>query len=209
MNWTDIFHYFLTIGSGSGVIAYLGRIVIKQYFDKNIEAYRHQFQLITQASQIQYSKLHNDRADVIKILYQKLVTMEGSVFSYIGQDIIIRGELTRDEKQKRAREDSYDFFNHFSSNEIYFDEFICKIIGEMRKLYTPALNEAAKYDYADTSADLPSRKESYERWDKALAMINEKIPFLKEKLKEGFRKLLGVTTPNSLSETYGNSSLDF
>ena len=71
MNWLSILEYaFKTVIIG-GVVLLIGAI-IKKWTDKSLHEH-----------QIRFSKLHHDRADVIRELYSKLVKMEISLRYYM------------------------------------------------------------------------------------------------------------------------------
>ena len=206
MNWIEVIQNLGAFLIGSGILGYFGKNIFEYYLDRSIDKYRllldkerqeymQQLQLITQKHQIQYSKLHNDRADVIKLLYQKLVTMEQSMRDYMSP-IRFGGEYSREQMKELAGKAAQEFFNYFSSNEIFFDKTICTLIGEMHKLYLDAWVEFTIYDDEATreavTTDRDLRKERAKVWKSTWDKIDMKIPPIKDKLKNQFRDLLGV-----------------
>jgi len=212
MNWLEVTQNLFTVLIGSGVIGFFSKELFKYYLDKSIdkyhlqlnketESFKHQLQLITQEHQIQYLKLHSDRVEVIKLLYQKLVMLEKAMCSYMARYKLIDSFNNEEEKQKLASESAKDFFDYFHLNEIFFDESICSLIKEMDELYSDAWN---KYTFHDTkiahqiaTEDQNYRIERVEDLKNVWDAITKKISPIKKKLENQFRDLLGVKNMNS------------
>lgn len=187
MNWIDLLTSlgFFTLGSVSivGIITFFGKRLFDQYLQKRLQEY-----------QIQFSKLHNDRADVVRDLYAKLVIMERAMRAYMFP-MQFRGDPPRAQKRIDAGKSAEIFFDYFYPNSIFFDDSVSLLVGEMAKLYQDAWAHISAYDNEADEA-----MESHQGLgDKALKdlmnaveTIETKIPRLKEELKSQLRDLLGV-----------------
>ncbi len=206
MDYTQLAQNLGTFLIGSGIIAFVAKSLFqysldkglanhKVLLDRHVEEYKHDLQLLMQQHRIQYSKLHSDRAEVIKDLYQRLVTMQNAMGSYMSP-WILSPEQPREERQASAVRAFQDFFNYFDSNQIFFNPSVCALINEMGKLYADAWASFSSYDDKASkdfaAADPDFRKERSEAWKSALATINEKIPPVRQSLELEFRILLGV-----------------
>ena len=212
MNWTEVLQNLgaFTVGTGGivGIIAYFGRSLFEHYLseqinnyksqlDRESDNYRHQLQLATQEHQIKFTKLHTDRSDVIRTIYDKLQLMKQTMRTLV---VPIRWAdgTTEESRQKDASKAAQEFLDYFYRNEILFEESICTMVKEMDKLYSDAWSTYTTYaspemkDYAKLDRDF--RKERADTLMEAWNTIDKKVPVIEEALKKEFRGLLGVST---------------
>jgi hypothetical protein len=209
VNWYEVITSLgiFTVGSISitGLLAFFGRKLFEQYLQKKLDDHRNQLQLILQEHKIRYSKLHSDRADVIRVLYEKLVIMEQSMRTYVFP-AQFRGDLSRKDKKTKAGNAADDFFYYFYPNEVLFDDSICNLVNEMNKLYQNVWVHTTMYDNEVAQADLETHYEfddgAVEAVMKAWETIDAKIPPLKDNLKIQLRKLLGVTESKATEDVH-------
>ena len=185
--------YFLI---GSGILAFVAKTLFEKYMKNSLEDHKHRLELISQEQQIRYSKLHNDRADVIRALYQKLVEMERSMRFYVFP-AHFQGNPSREEKRAKAGMAADDFFNYFYPNEIFFDDSIRDLVNEMNGLYQDVWIHTTTYDkeVAESLAETHHEfnDDAVHTVMKAWETIDTKIPPLKARLKSQLQELLGVT----------------
>ncbi len=187
MNWIDLLTSlgFFTLGSVSivGIIAFFGKRLFEQYLQKRFQQY-----------QIQFSKLHNDRADVVRNLYTKLVIMGRDMNAYIFP-MQFAGDPPREQKRISAGKSAEEFFDYFYLNGIFFEDPVSALVGEMDKLYRDAWVHISAFDNEAKEAESDHEGLSDHALDeltKAVETIESKIPRLKEKLKSQLGDLLGV-----------------
>ncbi len=98
MNWTEVLTNLgiFTVGSISitGLLAFFGKRLFEQYLQRKLDDYRHELQLTSQEHEIQYTKLHNDRA--VRVEQGK-----GTMIRILGEDIEI---LLREKVKQSARQ---------------------------------------------------------------------------------------------------------
>ncbi len=176
--------YFLI---ASGVIAFIIRSLFKQLLNKDIEKFKNRLFL----EKIKFSKLHEERAKVIKELYEKLVDFENSMIS-LTKPIQWIEELKEKEKLKISSKKGNEFENYCKKNKIYFDGELCEILDEISKEMKKSWTDF--YVYPGERETL-SKEEISKKWEiriSAWRRIHLKVQPLKDKLEEEFRKMLGV-----------------
>jgi hypothetical protein len=65
--------YFTSTAFITGAIVYLGSLLINRFINRDIERFKSDLIISVNQHQITYTKLHNDRAEVIKELYSRLI----------------------------------------------------------------------------------------------------------------------------------------
>ncbi|PFF30965.1 hypothetical protein CN327_21785 [Bacillus cereus] len=173
----------------------------KRLLDNQLEEHKSELKKINDKYQIQFSKLHVDRAETIKNLYSKLVKLESSGLDLLGPKGIIQRTVDRTIAPEKMQElvsnavtDTNDLSECFRVNQIYFSEGICEsfigIIGQMQ-LIVPHFYQYTSRDDTPTTEETSLTQRDM---DKVVAeQIVDVIPRLKRSLEDEFRKLLGVT----------------
>jgi hypothetical protein len=211
MNWIEVLQNLsiFTVGTISivGIIAYFGRTLFEHYLSEKINSYKsqldrendnykHQLQLATQEHQIKFTKLHTDRTDVIRTIYDKLQLMRQTMLSLV-VPIRFSDGTTEETRQNIAAKAAQDFLDYFHRNDILFDESICKMVNEVDKLYWEAWTDYTTYNAPGmkslSTVDPEFRKERAATLKEAWNTIDKKVPVIEEALKKEFRGLLGVS----------------
>ena len=172
----------------------------KSILNKQLEEHKSELKKINDKYQIQFSKLHVDRAETIKCLYGKLVKVQTSAHDLLGSSGMINRTVDKtispekmQELISKATTDTNDLAECFKNNRIYFSEEICNsfinIIGQMYSIIPHFYQYSSSDDTPTTEEDILMR----EGTDKVVAEhILDVIPKLKYSLEDEFRKLLGV-----------------
>lgn len=163
----------------------------KLELDKNLETYKNTLQQISQENQIKFSKLHQERAAIIKEFYSKLAITEKSMNSYMAP-FQPAGDPPMKEKSEVAAKDANDFLEYYRQNEIVFNNDTCAIIEKLNASFVKAWNEFNKYQRKMNSGGFVSEEEINKSLAPYYNVLKKEIPELKGKLKEDFRKTLGV-----------------
>jgi hypothetical protein len=183
------------------VIAYLGRKSIESFFatttelrkvelNKDLESYKAELSKAALSHQIRFSRLHNDRAEAILTMYEKLVVMEGAMMSLTAA-VEFAGEPSKDEKLKTAMNTVQDFFNYFSRKEVLFDEGACKLMSEISDSYWKATLRLGIM-WSVGQLDNPNLvREKAATWEAAVRVVEERVPTMKRELKAELRTMLG------------------
>ncbi|HDR7866526.1 TPA: hypothetical protein QCY24_000134 [Bacillus wiedmannii] len=161
----------------------------RKFLDDQKEEHKSELKKINDKYHITFSKLHVDRAEKIKDLYEKIVELELSISKLLGLGIEIEEGLSKDEVQERAIgviRKTIALEDYYLINKIYFSEEVCNSFEDLRA-YTQII-VGFFYGYYD-------RQEEEEKKTTKLKIekyIKEEFPKVKKDLEVYFRRLLGV-----------------
>ncbi|MFA4820538.1 MAG: hypothetical protein WC613_06300 [Candidatus Aenigmatarchaeota archaeon] len=149
---------------------------------RKVEEVKAEFIKVSYEHQIRFSKLHDNRAEVIAELYSRLYDYYWAVCAFL-RDF---HKTKPDEKEfKKLDDKSYEFSDYFHKHRIYFDEDLCSKIDEL----IPTLYSA----YVPLESRDSNDKHLNQDWDKCAEIVRKQYPKIKESLESDFRKILGVT----------------
>jgi len=178
MNWLSILEHAIKTVIIGGVVLLIGAI-IKKWTDKSLHEHH-----------VRFSKLHDERAEVIKQLNSKLVKMEKSLRSYMNP-LQYENAPSEEEQQKIAAQSAGNFIWFFDENRIFFKTNVCDLMEDIYKIFRKAWIDFHIYhDSFSLSRVVQSRKAEL-RLD-AYNSIKERFPELRKQLEDEFRKILGV-----------------
>jgi hypothetical protein len=222
----DLYNLFLTDGIRVlFILAFLffGKNLIEYFFKQTIELkkseltqnlenhktlidqenliFKHKLDTNLNESNIQYSKLHADRGEIIKKFYAKLVKLNSSMevltHPMKTHSIIQSFDEYETDLRKRASK-SYNSLNDFyQKNKIFFQPDTTKVIDKILNVF-----KTAYIDYNDYSEMVKGRIvedgeiiKSRKKMKDAYISVKNEIPEVKKKLEDEFRELLGVKNP--------------
>ncbi|QJD84253.1 hypothetical protein [Cohnella herbarum] len=169
-----------------GAIVYLGKVLISNLINRDVERFKSELVISANQHQITFTKLHNERADVIKELYARLVRV-----------VRIMEDLCSNPTSQKADEAIpliIDLKYFFEERRIYFDSKVSMLIEEVvMNIHNGyfELSYNADHNIVDIM-DEEIKKQTFssrlEGWNK----IKRKVPELKESLENDFRSLLGT-----------------
>jgi hypothetical protein len=192
MNITEIIQVVVTTITSTGIIA--------AFFE-----FRNQRKLVV------FSKLHEERATVIKEMYQKLVTLRDTMIDYTKRKIIhSSGGEDIDRQLQEIHDRAYnaivESLKYFALNDLFLNNEIGKAIDGILKLYREAYyqyacNQSTKAAYNPKNLEnfldiRESEKTEFLQCVKENKQIAEKmkndLPALIEELKCDFRTIIGI-----------------
>ena len=200
-----VIEFLISVGaiaaSITGLAAYLGRMVIQYLSKREIEKSKVQFQTQLeefknklQIHSIQYSKLYDERAGIIKQLnshfndfYQKMLDLTLSIRNITGKSQV---QVEQEEIQRiiETGESGNEFLAFYESHRIFFSKDLCSKIDEVVKLL--------KSSHSDISFPhtfgMPSSKMTIEMFRKAGEDVRGKGAELKEQIEDEFRSIIGT-----------------
>lgn len=206
----SILIYFISATGITGALIWLGKFSIKKSFDlgiekyksslqKELENYKSELMRFNYEQQIKFNKLHEERGDKIKLLYNKLNILERTLI-YLTTPAQGPEFVDDINREKEAMEKLNSLYEDLDNNRIYFtDSTLSKfeniieqsntIISEMRtaKIYTKGIHE-----YQKSNQYAPEiYYEKGKLWSSAHAKTQNEFRILKLELINEFRKLLG------------------
>ncbi len=170
---------FYALGS-SGIILYFIKLMMKQYVNKSFEKFKNNLHI----EHFKFSRLHEERAQVIKEIYAKLCNFEKELESFTSP--LEFKELAKVAKVKKTEEVANDFLDYYRKNRIFFNKETCNLLDDINKNFKKAWNNMI------LSMNQPSLEGSIKKWGDAWDIAVKDIPLLRQKLENDFRKTLGV-----------------
>lgn len=177
------------------IIIYLGKLAIEKFTTVSIEKFKYETQLENEKSMVVYSRLHSDRAKVIRELYVLLVDAVNSLIS-LAKPLQLAGEPKKEEKFKIVVDKYNEFLKYYEHNKIFFSSQLCIMVDDIiNKLRDPILDYETFYPAWKESVEVDDRKNAHDfhkELTKAWGKIKDDIPPVKEKLENEFRSIIGV-----------------
>ena len=182
--------------------AWLIKKIIQQSLAKDIEKFK--FALYKDATEfkIKYSKLHGDRAEVIRIVYKKISRTYRSFSSYMCP-FQEAGEPLEEEKAMKASKDYNSLVSFYEDNRIFFEE---KLANEEDILIKEFKN--CWIDYKTAKSLEPGHKRLQE-WNKAWHKINKMVPITKGFIENRFRNIIGLENEYDIKKQQDSPSKKF
>lgn len=160
----------------------------KNELNKDYEKYKTDIQLLAKENELRFSKLHNDRVEVIKNIYSKIVDVELNLFTLVR---ILRNE-SPDKPDwmnliTKTDQSFHDLQYYYTQNRIYFTADDCSLFSDICTLIIELFDIKIFTDY------IQDKKKIEDEWfEKADKLINSEIPKLQFRIENIFRNILGV-----------------
>jgi len=145
---------------------------------------------------IQFSKLHQDRAEVIKGLYYRLIELQSAMIDFTARGNSVSKNTQKEKLQRaeRANNAFKDFINFYMPNKIYFEKELADILDKVSSEYW---NKGA--DFAAMSEELEESKlprdlylDNRKRIKEISEIVKNEYPKVIAELENEFREMLGV-----------------
>ena len=199
-------------------ILLFGRKLIEYVFDKSIEVkkteldqkleayklsleerskeFQHELDTKLQEFNIQFSKLHNERASIINQLYRLIIELQLSMEDFTRTMRPVGKNAEEEEKNRlnRVEEALKEVNDYFLPNRIYFKKELAEQVDKLLKEYW-----STGWDYARANSRFKSKNLSGQEHSALLdetRKINNSVlqifPSLIKELENEFRQILGV-----------------
>jgi len=171
------------------VMGFLGRSLMSNALDKDLEKFKGNLQLASTEHEIRFSKLHEKRAEVIAELYKLLVkaTWEAESFT---SPMEWAGEPDKKEKYNLAMKAIVEYFRFFDLHRIYISPDLCgQLEGFANKLRSPVMKFGIWVRHEHLSDISGEKKDT--AWNTAWDSVKNDIPQLRAAIEAEFRLLLG------------------
>lgn len=164
--------------------------------NQEMEEHKHQFELIKQKSQTEFSHLHVERAGVIKDLYLKLIELHAAthIFTRTIHGVIEDAEKEEKERIERVTTAFHDFKNFYLPNKLYFDKKTVAQLDIILSQFWTSADEFARTQnlFKEGRVNKVNYKEHIEKMNKISDKVDKEFPTMIEKMEDEFRTMLGV-----------------
>jgi hypothetical protein len=211
LDWNSILKDIGFVTIISGFITWLIKSLGESYINKNQKNYEQKLQNETEKFKLSLNqtfekykselhffsekanKLHDKRIERIEELYYMLNDFHNDMQSLISWKIVTG--MTREEIQqqefdnvKNAEASGNKFLLYYIRYKLYFSNETCNLIDEIIGLLRDSHADFSfKFIFGNISAEM-----EYENVKKATERIRVKVPEIKVKLEENFKKIIGV-----------------
>jgi hypothetical protein len=164
--------------------------------NQEMEAHKHQFELIKQKSQTEFSHLHAERANVIKELYLKLIELHAAthIFTRTIHGVFEDAEKEENERIERATTAFHDFKNFYLPNKLYFDKKTVAQLDVILSEFWTSADEFARTQnlFKQGLVNQVNYKAHIGQMNKISEKVAKEFPAMIEKIEDEFRAILGV-----------------
>lgn len=191
------------------LLAYLGRIAIKHWLDKDIDAHkanlklaeveateqmRSALQLATLEHQVRFTRLHEQRAEVIRRVYELLVEL---MWASAAATSVIRlnDERKPEDDMRDADKLRVDLYRYFAVNRIYLPAEACISLDLLMDQTRQILISVDTYQTVNQYAPLHVFREKSEVMQKAFLYFNKEVHNPMKDLEHAFRAILDPNMP--------------
>ncbi len=182
---------FKFVGGSAVLLAAVGwliRSIILHSLNKDIEIHKETIR----AEIARSSRLHEERAIVIRDIYAYLVDLIEKTHSFVHPAEMI-GEPSKEEKQELVLKALLKFKDHFEKNKIYLSPDLCKRIQEFADSFVnPAAKFATFKRMSKTDATGQIAKEFHDSWFEAFDKMEKDVPQARAALEDEFREIMGI-----------------
>jgi len=190
--------WFVTIlrdGGIAAVIIFLGRMIIKQFFDRDIATFKADLARNVYEHQVSFGNVYAKRAEILSQLYSRLVEAERS-FSRLTSWLESggTGESFAEIKTRRFKESEEKYFafrEYFENNRLFLNDSIANAIDEIIRIFGEA--RAVTATYIQLADDRESRIQFGSQMHECFKKITDSsLPKVKKELEHQFREILGI-----------------
>ena len=191
---TNLGIFGIMVSGVSTVAVFLAKAIIRARFSKDLEKFKAALKRAAFEHQTRYAKLHDERAEIIKELYSRLVSMSKSCQLAMSPSPT-QGVQPQGEKDRTAIRDTNEFIDYYQRNRIIFGKDTCAIIDDIVDKVLRAWRDFLAKDNAALEPTIIAGLDVMRKaalWANSWETISDAVPAAKQKLEDDFRKLLGV-----------------
>jgi hypothetical protein len=197
----DLAKIFIGSTTVAAVLIWLGKVIINKGFDAALETFKNKLALLKIEHEIKYSKLHEERATILKQMFEDLYQLEVDLRHLTSHS---QGpEWTEDNtRYDKAYEQLQKSVRQLETSRIYFTSDFCdsledslknghSIIQGMMEARDDAKSQKESYQYGDP-IKFEEGEKPLQKWRKQRDRVESEIKERRLELAEIFRELIGV-----------------
>jgi len=171
------------------------RTTFQHSLNEKLEEHKNKLELIKEEYQIQFSHLHQERATVIKKLYQKLIELQSAMHSFTRTIHPVQKEAEQESKErtKRVNKALMEFQNYYAVNRIFLPKETCSKIDKLLEQYS---DKGWDFSYFQNELKLGHLDKEiymdyYKKCREISLLVKDKFPSLVTEIEDLFREILG------------------
>jgi len=188
----------ITIAS---IAIWLGKVIINRGFDAALETFKNKLSLLKIEHEIKYSKLHEERAAILKEMFEDLYLLEMDL-RHLTSPFQGREWTEDNTRYKKAYEQLQKCVRQLETSRIYFTADFCDSLEESLKdghsiiqgMMEARDNEKSRKESAQYNQQIEFEEGQKPRqiWKKQRDRVESDIKRRRLELAEIFRELIGV-----------------
>jgi len=197
IDWTNIFGISVAGATVGSIVIYIGKLVLNKSSELILANHKNKLELSKIEHQVRFSKLHTDRGESIKSIYQNLYEIERRLKHMTSS---AQGPEWKENRERETESEKQfaETLIHFEKSRIYLSEELCEKIGETFDLCKEiiidmhsAKDEATWEKQGDYVQD---GKRSIDYWRNARKKAEKDVVSSRLELAKVFREIIGVET---------------
>jgi len=201
--WRPLFTAFVGGGAASTILSVwfknrvkneykLKQIKLENELEGKLEGIKTGYQKVLDENQVRFSRLHADRADVIKELYRRLIKAEEEVGAAVSPMQPSSDEAQK--KQKQAAKQAFDEFSHyFTENRIFLTPQDCELLESLHQTAKNAWVDYTTYDWVRMEEmEAKDKIDKRQLQFKAYKTMVDEFKKRRLRLEQEFRLALGL-----------------
>ncbi|HWR82610.1 MAG TPA: hypothetical protein VN285_04855 [Candidatus Deferrimicrobium sp.] len=184
--WKTLIVPSLVSSSVFGLLTLLFRKSIQRWFDRNLEQYKSELEIGRIEHSTRFSLLHQRRAEVIGIVYGRLVKASRLLEQLVEPLQPVDDRSLRD-KTEEVRLAILGSIYYHDEHRIYLDDDVCTLIDEFHDAMRRVFAKFRVAEPGDKYTPDPSGQ-----WEQSWRDLQAKLPPIKMKLELQFRNALAT-----------------
>lgn len=204
----DISGIITAIGGSAvlfGAVAWLARSIVTHVLSKDIEKFKVNLQAESQKElvrlqsslqltefehQVRFSQLHERKVNILSEMYSRLVVLHRAASTFVRFYPSVKPE-----KQKEYLGQLWNAADahgeYFDKHRIFFKNELCEKIDGLNGALSKASSLLATF-VSGANVIKVSDGQVLEEWNKAMSILENEVPIIKQLLEQSFREELGV-----------------
>lgn len=183
---SQILNNLISTGAITLAIIFVGRKLIEQIFSRDLEKFKSDLEKDAFRFRTRFEKLHAERAETIKNLYQKIIIAERNLADLIHP--FQPGESSQEEKAKLTVESVNDLVSYFYENRIFLDGMTERSTDRI----VSVCREAWQSFDLITMMKRADDREYLKEWSKLYKEFSKESPKATKRITKKFREILGT-----------------
>ena len=192
----DFLKLSISAGVISAIIVFLSQSIWGHWLNRDLEKYKNLLAETVKQNEIKFSKLHHDRAEILRELYSRLIDLIDDLKDMVR--ICSDWNHIFDLNDKQTSIDNYKneytaFFSFVHKNRIFFNKNTCALLEKIEQVLISPFNEIISTDCGVELSPTTKSRLIFQGWaEYANDMLELELLDLKLILENEFRNMLGI-----------------
>lgn len=181
-----------------GLIKYFSQRMFESYLQQRIETHKSELARLNISHQIQFSSLHKERAELIKILYYSLYNCKLAILTFFNSELDTQDPKAHLTHMSKQWADSVRLFNTTSNrHRIFFStkqaELMNNLSDRMLKISDSTKTFLTSFNSPQSQVNaIKKRVPGFQKLKQESDKLLTEVTILEKQLETEFRELLGV-----------------